>query len=1070
MNSKYLKFLFLLLVGIAMLTPQINAEGKGKGKRLSKTQGLPIRTYLNINNLSTQIYSDGNSDIKPDGNSGLIYPKGSGKGAAFESGLVWGALVPGDPQPRVGGSTYSQGLQCGKILSPGVAESPDLDKNRIYRVRRDIYPGGPEVDLTLAAVDEGSDPASLRAQYESDWTEWPAADGAPYFDGNGNGQYDNDFSSGDVPGVPGADQTIWFVANDLDANKVSDLYGALPLGIEMQSTTWAYAQAGALGNMFFRKYTLINKSTTPFNDMYVAMWSDVDLGNSTDDYSGCDTTLSLGFTYNSSNDDATYTPLPPPVTGFDFFQGPIVPGEPSDTAIFNGQYVVGKKNLPMTAFVYYARGDATVTDPQLGAIEGSTQWYNFMQGKVGKTGVLFVNPINNEPTTFTLTGNPQTGEGWVDGLQLPAGDRRQALASGPFQMAVGDTQEVVVAEIVAGAIAGVSNLDAIGLLKTYDQKAQDAYDAFFILPAPPPRPNLTAGSFVNGSWYALDKEIILNWGTSVSDIQATENYDFKGFTFEGYNVYQLPSASAGLDLAKRLATFDKVDGLTTILGPVVDAATGLTLQVPQQFGSDGGIQRYLRITRDAFTGRPLVNGIRYYFAVTSYAYNPDSLAVPNNLENPLSIITVIPQEPNPGTRYSQSYADTVQNVAHTGVSDGSVVPVIVDPSKLTGDQYKVEFYVEEGETKYKVTNVSRNIVNATGLTNQTGNEEYPIVDGILVKVMGPPLLGTNFITDNDLRWLSGNPDNGGELMFGAAFVGPNFVGSSVAAGDLKDVRIDAYKVDSYVDENGNGTYDVGEIYTVGQDRGQLANMYITWGGGNWEKTGMVPFKAWDISVDPPRQLDIVVRDRDGNGQWDPDNGTIVFNYFWVLSNTYDPTGNDYNPNAGGKDFMSDVLDGAEPILWTFWWVPRGTREQFAVDFPMTFIAPKVNTPNDAFTFTAPHNTLDQELAKTDVNKVNVFPNPYYGVNSEELNKYNRFVTFTHLPSKATIRIFNLAGVLVQTIQKDDASQFIRWNLANETGLPVASGLYLAYIEMPEVGVTKILKVAIIQEQQILDRF
>jgi hypothetical protein len=86
-------------------------------------------------------------------------------------------------------------------------------------------------------------------------------------------------------------------------------------------------------------------------------------------------------------------------------------------------------------------------------------------------------------------------------------------------------------------------------------------------------------------------------------------------------------------------------------------------------------------------------------------------------------------------------------------------------------------------------------------------------------------------------------------------------------------------------------------------------------------------------------------------------------------------------------------------------------------------------------------------------------------------KHNRFVTFTHLPDNATIRIFNLAGVLVKTIEKDPTSgQFQRWDLANESGLPVASGLYIAYIDLPELGTSKILKVAIIQEQQILDRF
>jgi hypothetical protein len=60
--------------------------------------------------------------------------------------------------------------------------------------------------------------------------------------------------------------------------------------------------------------------------------------------------------------------------------------------------------------------------------------------------------------------------------------------------------------------------------------------------------------------------------------------------------------------------------------------------------------------------------------------------------------------------------------------------------------------------------------------------------------------------------------------------------------------------------------------------------------------------------------------------------------------------------------------------------------------------------------------------------------------------------------------------MVKKIDKTEAGQFMRWDLANEDGLPVASGLYIAYIDIPELGETKILKLAIVQEQQILDRF
>jgi len=71
-----------------------------------------------------------------------------------------------------------------------------------------------------------------------------------------------------------------------------------------------------------------------------------------------------------------------------------------------------------------------------------------------------------------------------------------------------------------------------------------------------------------------------------------------------------------------------------------------------------------------------------------------------------------------------------------------------------------------------------------------------------------------------------------------------------------------------------------------------------------------------------------------------------------------------------------------------------------------------------------------------------------------------------------VRIFNLAGQLVRVLDKDDNAQFLRWDLTNADNFPVASGMYIAYLEltMPADGstMTKVLKLAIIQEQEILD--
>ena len=464
----------------------------------SSTLGSPIRAFINLNNITTIFKSTGLSDISIGQDaSGFVYPFGTGKTAIYCSGLIWGAKISGDPQVRVGGSAYREGLQCGWIDASGNVIPPTDPQARIFRVRSDVYPGGPIVDLSREVMDEVKPPAEIRAQYELDWTEWPAVLGAPYNDIDGNGFYDPII---DVPGVKGAVQTIWFVANDQDAALTTYLYGTLPLGIEYQATIWEYKDSLGFDNLFFRKYKLINKTNilsnlTSFDSMYISMWSDPDIGDAGNDFAGCDTLLSLGFGYNAGDTDPIYDPLPPPAIGFDLIRGPLIPGNPGEDRNRNGvedindfgltegnQMVNGFINLPMTAFYYFTNQDPLITDPIQGSPEGATQFYNFMQGKIGITGEYFLDPITNLPTTFALPGDPVTGTGWIDGIQQGPGDRRLGLSTGPITMAPGDTQVVVIAEIAGGAVSGVSYLDAITLVKYYSQIAQEFYDSAFPIP------------------------------------------------------------------------------------------------------------------------------------------------------------------------------------------------------------------------------------------------------------------------------------------------------------------------------------------------------------------------------------------------------------------------------------------------------------------------------------------------------------------------------------------------------------------------------------------------------------
>ncbi|HSW56366.1 MAG TPA: hypothetical protein VLH59_14865, partial [Ignavibacteriaceae bacterium] len=375
MNLKSIKYLSIFLLLVAFAFMDLRAEGGDKkSNTLTKITGSPVYKKFNINRISTYFKNDGESDINPNGNSGFEYPRRSGKTAIFQAGLVWGGKVGG--QIRVGGSSYRQSTVPGKILNSGVpaeqliGEDPNLDNVRNFRVRPDYLTGSVQ-----AEVDDGEGSESeVRAAYERDWMDWPAADGAPFTDVDGDGFYN---PAVDIPGVPGADQTIWFVCNDTDPNQSLFLAGANPMGIEEQVTVWGYNSAGPLGSMLFRKFKLINKSNTDIEDMYVTMWNDPDLGDATNDFAGCDTVLSMTFVYNADPTDAIYGDKPA-AAGFDFFQGPIVDGEPTDTAIFNGQYVVGKKNLGMTAHYFYINPDAVYRDPTQGQYQGSLEWYNFM--------------------------------------------------------------------------------------------------------------------------------------------------------------------------------------------------------------------------------------------------------------------------------------------------------------------------------------------------------------------------------------------------------------------------------------------------------------------------------------------------------------------------------------------------------------------------------------------------------------------------------------------------------------------------------------------------------------------
>ncbi|RCK77476.1 MAG: putative lipoprotein [Ignavibacteriae bacterium] len=1012
----YLTTIFLSLAILLFIVNNNLASADKSGQKQQKPGVVGDYIKMDINNISTFIRNNGSFNRDPGtGNAGFEWPKGSGNTANYASGIWVGAIDNATGQVCVAVAEYSYEYIAGPI---GVGINPADDRWKMYKISR-----------------------GDNAENNPDYANWPVEDGAPWVDVNGNGVWDPGI---DTPELLG-DQTVWCVFNDNDPAVHTNMLTP-PLGIEVQLTAFAYARSDALGNTIFYKWKIINKGGKTLKDAYITIWTDIDLGDSGDDYDGCDTTLGLGYTYNYDAVDGVYGV--PPATGFDFFQGPIVPS-PGDTAYVSGKLIPDYKNLKMTSFVKYNNDTSPLGNPQTGA-----EVYNYMRA-YDRNGVRITDPLGN-PANFMFPGDPtkpyDPATNWLE--QGPGGDRRFLMSSGPFTMAPGDTQEIVAGNLIA---LGSDYLQSVNALKQADLVAQTAYDLNFKLAAPPASPKVEA--------IALDNQIVLNWGIDheyASTIEETRTFDPLAdaagdpdpyYVFEGYVVYQYSNISGSDE--KIVATYDIKNNVMIIYDDVFDPNLGAFVNRPVKFGSDNGLKRSISITKDFLTNNPIVNGKDYYFAVTAYTYNKES--VPKTLESSKNIIRIRPTK-QPGTRYAASYGDTIKGVEHrseTFLSDGKVIPIVIDPRKITGDSYKVVFSIDAvtHDFVWSLINTTTGQPKVSNMTNQSGNDLYPIVDGILVKVISPPAginVDETYWTPETDFWLRDLPGAGGDNDGDGIFVGNHFFDSNLGAGDLVKVelRFDAanpQKAYRYIRLTSPTRY--------------LYQDYVN-----------VPFTAWDITSDPPRQLNIAWSDRNpaaGNGIWDPDNSSAGGReYTFILKSDYSETPDPYYTSR-------DLLNNADEfdVLFVLWPQLRSGHSLNESVGKLTITPNFVNAPKDTFFFNSANYvpTSSVEIAKQDIDKIMAVPNPYFGASEYERNQFGRIMRFTNLPPKCTIRIFNLQGTMIRRIDKDDQSTTTDWDLQNNNGLPVASGMYIVHIDMPDIG-TKILKVAVIMAEERLDNF
>jgi hypothetical protein len=427
--------------------------------------------------------------------------------------------------------------------------------------------------------------------------------------------------------------------------------------------------------------------------------------------------------------------------------------------------------------------------------------------------------------------------------------------------------------------------------------------------------------------------------------------------------------------------------------------------------------------------------------------------------------------------YSYNVGDEILLNKTGGTGTGKVIFKVIDPNFLTGNEYEVVIEGIGDTLSYSVYNLT------TGDTLITSSKDFSadftskeIIDGFVISVQDDGRDSINALAPalKPFRVKSVTEVKGpGGVDLATPIDLLNNLNSTgkwrIKTSGLKTQRDSVDLLQNIDWENSLGFRDYEIRFTQGG-----SEYYTTGYAGanpprapNPKGVGRVPFEIWDVGgfnepSEPLRNFiktwDEVLRDTlwsqdPASGDWEG-----IFSYVGTVANPDTGYTEPIAPLSGavtaargrlGNFIISGELPAEGTIIRIETYKPLSQGDKFSV------IVPSANTQN-----------LSQ--AKNNLDKISVFPNPYFGANSLERDKYQRFVRFTNLPTEVTIRIFSLSGVFIQTLVKSNTNQYLDWDLRNRDGLPVASGVYLTYIDMPGVG-TKIMKIAVIMETQYIDR-
>lgn len=295
---------------------------------------------------------------------------------------------------------------------------------------------------------------------------------APFVDINGDGKYAA--ADGDYPEIRNAKIAHWWMFNDAGPDAIS-ANGEAYFDVSVLAYSYDNDQSSTT---YFYEYEITNRSQQSFEETRLSLWLDGDLGCYTDDYIGCKPSENLAYVYNTDAiDGQDGTTCPNNVQSFDL-----------DIPLFGIKILNGTDRLDqnqnwidngMHSLIFINGGIDWV--PGTGPPELPSEYWNYMNARWRDDSPLNYggggyNPAASDTTQFAFPDDPNDPNGWsMCTANLPQGDRRLLINSGPFPLAQGQAQKFAFAALVTGAIPDYPCPSLTPLIELA-QEAQQKYD------------------------------------------------------------------------------------------------------------------------------------------------------------------------------------------------------------------------------------------------------------------------------------------------------------------------------------------------------------------------------------------------------------------------------------------------------------------------------------------------------------------------------------------------------------------------------------------------------------------